>query len=57
MKKIREGKDLKRNYLSSISAKFNPDLLIGQLFEDEDDNDDNIDKLGADESLYKVLKR
>ena len=56
MKKIREGKDLKRSYLSSISAKFNPDLLIGQIFEDEDD-DDEIEKLRADESLYKVLKR
>jgi len=27
---------MKKNYLSSISAKFNPDLLIGQAFvEDE----------------------
>lgn len=29
IKKIREGKELKRNYISSISAKFNPDMLIG----------------------------
>jgi len=36
MKKIRDAKEFKRSYLSSISAKFNPDLLIGQAFEQDE---------------------
>lgn len=34
---MREAKDIKKNYISSISAKFNPDLLVGKAFVDEDD--------------------
>ena len=41
---MREAKDIKKSYISSISAKFNPDLLIGQAFvEDDLENPQNLD--------------
>jgi hypothetical protein len=55
---VREGKDLKRSYLSSISAKFNPDLLIGHAFEEDDDsNDHNTYSVNKNSSLDKIFKR
>lgn len=44
-KKIRSDKDLKRSYLSTISAKFNPDLLIGSALVDDDRKGVNVLKM------------
>lgn len=41
-KKIRSDKELKRSYLSTISAKFNPDLLIGSALQDDDKKHVNV---------------
>lgn len=52
MKKIRDAKEFKRSYLSSISAKFNPDLLIGQAFEQDELESKTLDL----SSLQLILK-
>ena len=46
IRKIRECKEMKRSYISSISAKFNPDLLVGQAFEDDFDDDEINPEVG-----------